>query len=392
MQADTEKDKEVLSPEVSLIRGGPFYHAQLKARLIRTHEWQLGRRVAVAIVVGWLPVVLLALIFPPHDIMAVISDYKVGVRMLVAVPVLLIGQMLMECRFRTIVSTVREDLIRPQDFPQLDASLEKLVKMRDSILPELIVAALVVTHVLWWMTTGKIELEAAWAVMPSGTHLTPAGWYYTLMSQLIFQILIGLSPWKWLLWTYFLFRLSQIKLQLMVSHPDKHGGLGFLGLSIIAFNPIAFAVAAAIGASWRHQILFAGAAVSSFKFETIVFFLICAVIAVGPLMLFAPRLAALRRTGILEYGSLAQIQNIEFHDRWILHRAGREDQLIAAPEVTTLSNMAASFHNIEEMKALPVDRNSLVSLALAIVVPLIPAITAQVPIKEILKHLMEAIK
>ena len=110
--------KQIKVAEVSLIRGGPLCHAQLKARLIGTHDWQLGKRIALATLVGWLPLVLLAFIFPPHDMMALITDYKVAVRMLIAVPVLLIGQILMESRFRTIVSTIQEDLIRPQDFPQ----------------------------------------------------------------------------------------------------------------------------------------------------------------------------------------------------------------------------------------------------------------------------------
>ena len=97
-----------------------------------------------------------------------------------------------------------------------------------------------------------------------------------------------------------------------------------------------------------------GATVASFKFEAIVFFLICALIAIGSLMLFAPRLATLRRKGILEYGSLAQIQSVEFHDKWILHREGREDQLLAAPEVTTRSNMATSFHKLGAAHALEI--------------------------------------
>jgi len=49
--------------------------------------------------------------------------------------------------------------------------------------------------------------------------------------------------------------LPHMRLQLMVSHPDKHAGMGFLGMSTLAFAPIVIAVSAAIGATWRYQIL-----------------------------------------------------------------------------------------------------------------------------------------
>lgn len=115
-------------------------------------------------------------------------------------------------------------------------------------------------------------------------------------------------------------------------------------------------------------------------------------IAAGPFAFFVPKLAPLRRRGILEYGSLAQIHSTEFHDKWILHRAGREPDLLNAPEVSTLTDLASSYQNVELMKPFPLDKGSLVTLVVALVIPILPAITAQVPLKVILKNLLEAMK
>ena len=159
---------------------------------------------------------------------------------------------------------------------------------------------------------------------------------------------MGLCLWKWLLWTFFLFKLSRMKLQLMVSHPDKHAGIGFLGMSTVAFAPIAFAVAAAVGATWRYEILYAGAHLLSFKMPAILLLVLVLLIAVGPLLFFVPKLAPLRRKGILQYGSLAHLHSTEFHDKWILHRKGHEAEFLAAPEISSLTDLASSFQNIED--------------------------------------------
>jgi hypothetical protein len=389
MNNTREGNVAVLDPEVSLIRGGPFYRAQLRTRLILPRQWNLGRRLIFAVALGWIPLVILTALFQPGTVVALLTDYRVASRMLIAVPVLLLGQILMESKFRMIVSQVREDLIAPPDLPRFDETVGWLIRLRDSMLPELAIAALVCLHIALSFT-GKISLGGPWAI--EGAYLSPAGWYYTVVSQLIYQFLVGLCLWKWLLWTFFLFKLSRMNLQLMVSHPDKHAGIGFLGMSTVAFAPVAFAVAAAVGATWRYEILYAGAHLMSFKLPAILLLVLVVLIAVGPLLFFVPKLAPLRRKGILQYGSLAHLHSTEFHDKWILHRKGRELEFLSAPEISSLTDLASSFHNIEEMKPLPLDKGSLVAPFLAVAIPMLPAILAQIPVKVILKSLLEAMK
>ncbi len=123
MTTAIETDEAVLDRDVSLIRGGPFYQAQLVTRLIRPHQWNLGRRVILAVAIGWVPPVMLTAAFAPGAVFELLTDYKVASRMLIAVPILLFGQILMESKFRTIVSTAREDLVAPADMPRFDEIL-----------------------------------------------------------------------------------------------------------------------------------------------------------------------------------------------------------------------------------------------------------------------------
>jgi len=382
--------------EVSLVRGGPFYRAQEAARLIQSDRWNLGRRVIFAIAIGWLPLVLITLLFNPRAVVGLLTDYPINARVLVAVPVLLAGQVIMETAFRTILRHIRHAaLLTPSDTGRLDETLARLIRLRDSVIPELVIVVAAYAHVAQLVQT-HLVFGRPWMLAGTGAeaHLSPAGWYYALISQLLYQVLVGISFWKWLLWWIFLFRLSRLDLQLMPTHPDQHGGIGFLGLSPMAIAPTFFAASAAIGATWRAEILRGGGAVHlmSFKVDAIVLLGIVLILALGPLLFFVPKLTSLRRRGIFEYGTLAQLESTAFHNRWILHRAGREEEFPASPEASTLTDYGSSYQNIEHLQPFPYDRGALVALILAVAIPMLPVALAEIPFAEVLKGLLNAVR
>ena len=128
--------------DISLVRGGPFYRAQEAIRLIKRDRWNLGRRVIFAIAVGWFLLVLITLLFNPRAVLGLVTDYPIKARMLVGVPVLLVGQLVMENVFRTIFRHIHDAaLLTPSDADRLNQPLVKLVRLRDSIIPELVIAA-----------------------------------------------------------------------------------------------------------------------------------------------------------------------------------------------------------------------------------------------------------
>jgi len=377
---------------VSLVRGGPFYHLQQAAGLIEPGRWNLGRRVVFALTIGWLPLVILTALFHPPLLMSLLRDYRVYARVVIAIPVLLAGQTLLESRFRLIVQHIRNaKLLDPDDLAYMDGVITTLVRWGDSWLPELLimVAVYLNTAAIWHE---RVAEHWAWGVIVTGAsaHITPAGWYFGLVSQVIYRFLVGLGFWKWLLATLYLFRLSRRDLKLVATHPDHHGGIGFLGLAPMGFAPIAFAISAAIGSNWRDQILHDGAHLMTFKIQAVVLLAVILIVALGPLVFFVPRLAKLRRSGIIQYGTLAQIHSTDFHEKWILHRAGHEEEFLAAPEASTLTDYGSSYENIEAMQPFPFDKGAFVSLALAVAVPLIPAVLAQIPLAVVLQDLLKA--
>src|SRR5277367_1401724 len=89
---------------LSLIRGGALYHFQEVTHLIRPNQWNIGRRIFTAVLVGWVPLVVLTAMSGSHSsLIALLKDYRVFARVFVAIPLLISGQQLIEERFHLIV-------------------------------------------------------------------------------------------------------------------------------------------------------------------------------------------------------------------------------------------------------------------------------------------------
>src|SRR5271163_4281387 len=126
--------------DISFVRGGPFYRIQRAFGLIRPGQWNLGRRIAFFIAVGWLPLLVITAIWNLQGLDSLVRDYRVHSRMLIAVPALLIAEFLMELRFSMVMRYIREaDLLDASDLALVDNAIATLVRIRDSFLPELTV-------------------------------------------------------------------------------------------------------------------------------------------------------------------------------------------------------------------------------------------------------------
>ncbi len=379
--------------DVSLIRGGPFYRLQQSTRLIEPDEWNVGRRITFAIAVAWVPLVLIKLLFDRSHLLPFLRDYGLNVRVFVAIPVLIAAQPLMESIFRKMVNHIyAARLLDDEDLPRMDELLARLVRLRDSWLPEVIILLLVAVRTMFIFKTQLPEYP--WMTYGTGNdiHLTLTGWYALLVSAPILQFLVGLTLWKWLLWTVFAFKFSKFNLRAVATHPDENGGLGFLGMTPLAFAPLAFATTIVIGATFRRAILHQGAHLNHFVLPAIVLAAIFLIMALGPLAFFVPRLAAVRRKGMLDYAILGQIQSTDFQEKWIVARVGNDAEFMGAPEISTLCDYGQAYEKIEDMKPFPIDKGALIGLALAVVIPALPTVVAEIPLVVILKQLLGALR
>lgn len=170
-------------PDVSLVRGGPFYRIQQALGLIRPGHWNIGRRIVVLVAIGWLPLVLITAISNPAGLHSLLTEYRIYARMLIAVPALLFGEIFMESRVRAVLIHLRRSgLMDPPDLAYIDGVVARLARIRNAILPEIAVLLFLIVHTI---TVYKSLIDSTpWLGQGTGVNfqLTHAGWYAVVVS------------------------------------------------------------------------------------------------------------------------------------------------------------------------------------------------------------------
>jgi hypothetical protein len=274
--------------------------------------------------------------------------------------------------------------------PRFDAAIHSAFRLRNSTLAEVLLIAFVYgigVLVIWRQYTA---LDApTWFATPGadGSSLSFAGMWYAYLSQPIFQFLLLRWYFRLFIWARFLWQVSRIELELVPTHPDRTGGLGFLATTVYAFIPLLMAHGAIVAGHLANRIFHLGATLPEFKGEIIllVVWLLCVVL--GPLLVFAPQLAAAKRQGLREYGILAQRHNREFDRKWLRGGAPADEPLVGSPDISSLADLGNSYEVVRSMNAAPVSRDAVIRLAAAVLVPVVPLLLTMMPWEELVKRL-----
>ena len=110
-------------------------------------------------------------------------------------------------------------------------------------------------------------------------------------------------------------------------------------------------------------------------------------VVLGPLLVFAPQLAQAKRTGLREYGTLAERYVREFDAKWLRGGAPAEEPLVGSGDIQSLADLGNSFEVVRTMRIAPVTRDAIVQLAVATLVPIVPLALTMMPLEELLKKL-----
>lgn len=385
------------SSQMSLICGGPIYKFQQATHLIVPGQWNLRRRILAAVFIAWVPLVVLTIAGAGEawriSLGSLLRDYRVNARLFVEVPLLIIAQTVIDTRFReALAHFLNGRLIQRDALPEVQDILSKARKLRDSWLPEILLLLLVYAQVEY-LVRNAAHFSNLWAASRTADAmtLTAAGWYFALVSLPLSLLLLGIALWKWAIWVFVLYRFSRLPLQLVASDPDLTGGLGFLAWIPAAFAPVVFASAVVIGATWRYQILHGVIPLNSVAMPAAMLGVLVLLIFFGPLALFTPLLMRLRRIGLHEYDTLGHIHARQFHQKWIENCEPPAEELLTAPEISTLTDLATSVANVRRMHPFPFAKQPMAQVLLAALLPMIPVVTTQIPLKMLLKQIFSAL-
>jgi hypothetical protein len=384
------------SEDFSLVLGGPLFQLLRRSHLSGDALELMRRRLIIIPLLTWLPLLVLSALegqaLGGNVAVPFLLDVEAHVRFLVALPLLIVAEVVVYQRMRFVVRQFLErNLIPASAQIRFDAAITSALQLRNSMLAEVLLIAFVYVVgvlIIWRHYTALAT--ATWYATPTvgGLQLSLTGVWYGYVSLPLYQFLLMRWYFRLFIWARFLWQVSRLDLSLVPTHPDRVGGLGFLANTVYAFMPLAVAHGAMLAGLLANRIFYLGAALPEFKVEiaVLVVFLLCVVL--GPLLVFAPQLAQTKRTGNREYGTLAERYVREFDAKWLRGGAPADEALVGSADIQSLADLANSFEVVQTMGITPVTKEAIFRLVAATLAPLVPLALTMMSLEELLKQLI----
>ena len=92
----------------------------------------------------------------------------------------------------------------------------------------------------------------------------------------------------------------------------------------------------------------------------------------GPLLMFTPAMARAKRTGVADYGLLAQRYVESFAQKWVVRDPAPSEELLGAADIQSLADLGNSYALVRDMRSIPFGLEDIARLAAATAAPLLP--------------------
>jgi hypothetical protein len=384
--------------DFSVILGGPLFQMIRRAHLCDDGLQLLQRRIVIVALFAWLPLLILSALtgqaWGTTVAVPFLMDLGVHVRFLVALPLLIVSELVVHQRMRPVVRQFLErGLIPDGSRARFDAAAASALRLRNSVLAEVLLIAFVyLVGVLYvWPRYGALDVPTWYAAERGGHRLSAVGWWFVFVSLPLFQFILFRWYFRIFIWIRFLWQVARCQLTLVPTHPDRAGGLGFLAGTVVAFAPLLMAHGALLAGSIANQIFFQKATLLDFKVELAVVPIFLLLTVLGPLLLFMGHLAAARRAGLREYGTLAQRYVREFDDKWLRGGAPPGESLVGSADIQSLADLGNGFEVVRSMRVVPFSKETVLQLAVITLLPAAPLLLTMVSLDELVMRLLQVV-
>lgn len=389
-------------PDFSIVLGGPLFQFLMRMHLTTPALDLLKKRIVIITLFAWLPLLILSIIDGRAwggGGVPFLLDIEAQSRFLVALPLLIGAELLVHIRLRPIVAQfIERDIISKSDLPHFMQNIDSAITLRNSMLFEAVL--LVLVFVGGHLITNEVSILEAFSAGPgswyaatdnTGIHLSPAGYWYYFISRPLFQFIAFRWYFRLFVWARFLWQTSRLKLNLIPTHPDHAGGLGFLAMSVPAFALLILAHGVLLAGLIANSIFYAGDRLPDFILLIGGIVMLLMLIILGPLLVFTPHLAKARRSGLREYGLLASRYVSAFDFKWIRGGASAGDQLIGSSDIQSLADIVNSFQVVRKIQLFPFNKETVAQLVVFTLIPVLPLVLTMIPLEELIRKVFEVI-
>ncbi|MGZ3317866.1 MAG: hypothetical protein ACXU95_11240 [Isosphaeraceae bacterium] len=371
-----------------LVGRGPSFRLAQRFGFNRPDRPRRIRKILLLILVTWVPLVLLSLVaghaFGNRVAVTLLRDPVILSRFLFVLPLLALAEIVVERSLGVQAQQFLASGVVPAgEAVKLEAAKAEALRLRESVIAEGVIVVLAVTIAIIAQVVIRFgSEESTWKRSDAG--ITLAGWWYILVSLPILFFFLLRWFWIFLLWSRFLFRISRLGLELTPTHPDRAGGLGFLGWGLASFGLVLMAISAVLSGSLAYEIVHRGSSLNILKYHIMIFVVLAIVILHAPLIVFTGRLARCRFRGLLDFGSLIGDHDRAFNEKWLKSQGS---SLLGSAHMGSLAHMSPVYEQVERMQLLPWDKQALIVLVAAALIPMIPLLGTVTALTEILSML-----
>jgi len=385
--------------DFSLILGGPLFQLLRRAHLSGDVLELVWRREIAFIVLTWVPLLILSAVegraWGSEIKIPFLFDADIHARFLLSLPLLIAAELIVHQRMRLVVGTfLTRGLVSAAARERFDAAIASAMRLRNSVWAEVLLIGFVYSvgvFVVWRQHTAIDATTWYGRGLGGELHPTLAGLWFGFVSLPVFQFILARWYFRLFIWARFLWQVSKIDLQLVPTHPDYAGGLGFLGNISQAFAPLLAGQGVLLAGVMANKIFYAGAKLVDFKMEIVALLVVMLFVVLGPLLVFVPQLARTKREGRREYGGLAQQYVREFEDKWLRGGAPPDERLLGSADIQSLADIGNSFQVVRQMSIVPFGKDTIIQLAVITLAPVAPLVLTMVPLGVLLDHFVQLI-
>lgn len=346
----------------------------------------LVKRGLLLISVTWVPLALLATVAEVHWIQPpgqnFFLDFAAYGQLLIGLPMFLLAERVIDGQTKDAARCfLTTGVVEPGEAVRLVRINWQLKQLRHRIWPDLICIAIAYAITASWMIPEMYNDRFTWhAMVQSGDHqlLTGPGVW-----ELIF---VGpLTTYWWLrwavkvfLWTRYLYQVSSLRLNLVPSHPDSTGGIGFLSDAQTKFGWVILAYGISyVAPTILYKLKFEGATifVLSVWGYGAGFIVGAPLLFTLPLFMFTKQLYQAKSRALEAFQERSMERAKAFEEKWLKACSSGHYELMSGSDLAGLDALNRVYDHIHKMRVVPFDLRSfseLVGSALGPMVPLLP--------------------
>lgn len=377
----------------SLVSGGLIYNIMMLVFSSSDPKKSRKSRAIFFSLVAWLPLGILIL-FTDNGASIItnelnfLKDFPIHIRFLFAVPFFILIESMVNNSFTAYIKT-SDNLISIKEQSRFDKLVSTINKLSNLYAPEVIMLIIIYAVIIIKWNDSSLLLSSADYMTNSDGGFSIVGMYYLFISIPLFQLLLFRWFWRWVIWVYSILKISGFTFSFDALNIDEVAGLTYLNFTPLLFSFIFFAMGAVIAGDMGYDIIYNGASLKSFYIDILFFIIIVPVILYSPLLIFIPSLLKAKSNAVYKMGSLVNMHNQEYMNKWV-NKTPFDKEVLGAVDNSSLSDINGGYASAINMKVVPVNFKMFVTSCFILIIPFIPLIFTYYSIFDLFKMVLDS--